>query len=62
MKPDAVTITAELEGIAAQLYAWSNYLLELEQNLTPTVMGQALHAIADHLERITADVGEGVKA
>lgn len=59
---DAVTIAAELEGVTAQLYALSHYLVEGEDLLTAQTLGQALHGMAAHLERITADVGEGVKA
>lgn len=58
MKKDALDLTAELEGISAMLYSISDPLVQGDSRMSYEAIGVALHAIASHVDRIAADVGD----
>ena len=57
---DRDSIAGELEAIADTAFAISNTLLEGDNRQSEAVIGNVLHAIGSHLQRISAEIGNYV--
>lgn len=54
---DRDALAGELEAIADTAFAISNPLLEGDNRQSDAVIGNVLHAIGSHLQRISGEIG-----